>query len=123
MLQCLPSSGAELFAWITLVVPFAAGGTTDIVARAVGQKLGEALQQTVVIDNRAGAGGTLGAASVVKAPADGYTLLMATVAHTMAPGLYKPPPYDFSKDLDDRLHQGESGQGPPCANMTCATSP
>ena len=85
---------------ITLVVPFAAGGTTDIIARAVGQKLGEALHQSVVIDNRPGAGGTLGAASVAKAAPDGYTFFMATVAHTMAPGLYKSLPYDFSKDLD-----------------------
>ena len=85
---------------VTLVVPFAPGGTTDIIARAVGQKLGEALHQSVVIDNRPGAGGTLGAASVAKAPADGYTFFMATVAHTMAPGLYKTLPYDFSKDLD-----------------------
>ena len=85
---------------ITLVVPFAAGGTTDIIARAVGQRLGEALHQSVVVDNRPGAGGTLGAASVAKAAPDGYTFFMATVAHTMAPGLYKSLPYDFSKDLD-----------------------
>jgi len=85
---------------VTLVVPFAAGGTTDIVARAVGEKLAAALQQTVVIDNRPGAGGNLGAANVAKSAADGYTLFMATVAHTMAPGLYKTLPYDFSKDLD-----------------------
>jgi tripartite-type tricarboxylate transporter receptor subunit TctC len=98
----VPAFAADLWPSkpVTLVVPFAAGGTTDIVARAVGQKLGEALQQTVIIDNRPGAGGTLGAASVVKAPADGYTFLLATVAHTMAPGLYKTLPYDFSKDLD-----------------------
>jgi tripartite-type tricarboxylate transporter receptor subunit TctC len=85
---------------VTLVVPFAAGGTTDIVARAVAQKLTEALKQTVLVDNRPGAGGTLGAASVAKSPADGYTVLMATVAHTMAPGLYKTLPYDFLKDFD-----------------------
>jgi tripartite-type tricarboxylate transporter receptor subunit TctC len=85
---------------ITLVVPFAAGGTTDIIARAVGQKLGDALHQTVIVENRPGAGGTMGAATVAKSPADGYTLFMATVAHTMAPGLYKSLPYDFTKDLD-----------------------
>jgi tripartite-type tricarboxylate transporter receptor subunit TctC len=85
---------------ITLVVPFAAGGTTDIVGRAVAQKLGEALHQTVVIDNRAGAGGTSGASTVVKSPPDGYTLLLATIAHTMAPSIYKTLPYDFVKDLD-----------------------
>jgi tripartite-type tricarboxylate transporter receptor subunit TctC len=85
---------------ITLVVPFAPGGTTDIVARVVAEKLGAALQQTVIVDNRPGAGGNLGAGVVVKSAADGYTLFMATVAHTMAPGLYKSLPYDFSKDLD-----------------------
>jgi tripartite-type tricarboxylate transporter receptor subunit TctC len=100
----LAGPGCAAEAWptqaITLVVPFAAGGTTDIVARAVGQKLGEALRQTVQIDNRAGAGGTLGATTVVKSAPDGYTLLLATVAHTMAPGIYKSLPYDFQKDFD-----------------------
>ncbi|WP_411859877.1 Bug family tripartite tricarboxylate transporter substrate binding protein [Cupriavidus pauculus] len=85
---------------ITLVVPFAAGGTTDIVGRAVGQKLGEALGQPVVVDNRPGAGGTLGAANVARAQPDGYTFLLATIAHTMAPGIYKSLPYDFQKDLE-----------------------
>ena len=85
---------------VTLVVPFAAGGTTDIVGRAIAQKLGEALGQQVLVDNRAGAGGTLGAASVAKAAPDGYTFLLATVAHTMAPGIYKTLPYDFMKELD-----------------------
>ncbi|AQV96364.1 LacI family transcriptional regulator [Cupriavidus necator] len=85
---------------ITLVVPFASGGTTDILARTIGQKLGEALQQPVVVDNRPGAGGTLGAANVARAPADGYTFLLATVAHTMAPAIYKSLPYAFTRDLD-----------------------
>ena len=85
---------------VTLVVPFAAGGTTDIIGRAIAQKLGEALGQQLLVDNRAGAGGTLGAASVAKAAPDGYTFLLATVAHTMAPGIYKTLPYDFMKELD-----------------------
>ncbi|MFS8975790.1 tripartite tricarboxylate transporter substrate binding protein [Cupriavidus necator] len=85
---------------ITLVVPFASGGTTDIIARTIGQKLGEALQQPVVVDNRPGAGGTIGAANVARAQADGYTFLLATVAHTMAPAIYKSLPYDFTRDLD-----------------------
>jgi tripartite-type tricarboxylate transporter receptor subunit TctC len=85
---------------ITLIVPFAPGGTTDIVAREVGQKLVEALKQPVLIDNRPGAGGTAGAASAAKATPDGYTFFMATVAHTMAPGIYKSLPYDFTSDLD-----------------------
>lgn len=85
---------------ISLVVPFAAGGTTDIIGRTIGQKLGEALRQPVVIDNRPGAGGTIAAANVARAQPDGYTFLLATVAHTMAPGIYKTLPYDFTRDLD-----------------------
>lgn len=85
---------------ITLVVPFASGGTTDILGRTIGQKLGEALHQPVVVDNRPGAGGTVGATNVARAPNDGYTFLLATVAHTMAPAIYKSLPYDFTKDLN-----------------------
>ncbi|MDE2605685.1 MAG: tripartite tricarboxylate transporter substrate binding protein [Burkholderiales bacterium] len=85
---------------ITLVVPFAPGGTTDILGRIVGQKLSEALRQPVVIDNRAGAGGTVGAGFAARAAADGSTFFLATIAHAIAPGLYKSLPYDFEKDLD-----------------------
>jgi tripartite-type tricarboxylate transporter receptor subunit TctC len=85
---------------ITLIVPFAAGGTTDILARIVGQKLGDALHRPVVVDNRAGAGGTLGANIAARAADDGYTFFLATIAHAIAPGLYKSLPYDFTKDLD-----------------------
>ena len=99
-----PCGAAQAADWptrpITLVVPFAAGGTTDILARVIGQKLSENLGQPVVVDNRAGAGGTLGAAAVARAPADGQTLFLATVAHAMAPGLYKSLPYDFIKDFE-----------------------
>jgi tripartite-type tricarboxylate transporter receptor subunit TctC len=82
------------------VVPFAAGGTTDILARIVGKKLGEDLHQAVIIENRPGAGGTIAANYVARAPQDGYTYLMATIAHTMAPSVYRKLPYDFTKDLD-----------------------
>lgn len=85
---------------ITLVVPFAAGGTTDLVARPIAQALTEKLGQPVVVENRAGAGGTLAAGVVAKAVPDGYTIFLATVAHTMAPGLYKSLPYDFEKDFE-----------------------
>jgi tripartite-type tricarboxylate transporter receptor subunit TctC len=85
---------------ITLVVPFAAGGTTDILARIVGKKLGEDLHQAVIIENRPGAGGTIAANYVARAPQDGYTYLMSTIAHTMAPSVYRKLPYDFTKDLD-----------------------
>jgi tripartite-type tricarboxylate transporter receptor subunit TctC len=73
---------------ITLVVPFAAGGSNDIVARAIGKKLGEAWGQTVIIDNRAGAGGVIGTELAANAPKDGYTLLMVSLAHTVNPWLY-----------------------------------
>lgn len=85
---------------VTIVVPFAAGGTTDMVARPIAQVLSQRLGQPVVVDNRAGAGGTLAAAAVAKAPADGYTVFLATVAHTMAPGLYKSLPYNFEADFE-----------------------
>jgi tripartite-type tricarboxylate transporter receptor subunit TctC len=103
----LLSAGAPAFAadaWpskpITVIVPFAPGGTTDIIAREVGQKLSAELKQTVLVDNRPGAGGTLGAGIAARAQADGYTLFLATVAHAMAPGIYKKLPYDFTRDLD-----------------------
>ena len=85
---------------ITIVVPFVAGGTTDIVARIVAQALSERLRQSVVVENVGGAGGTLGASNAARAPADGYTIFMATVAHTMAPGIYKKLSYDFEKDFE-----------------------
>ena len=84
---------------LTLIVPFAPGGTTDIVARIVGQALSARLGQSVIVENLGGAGGTLGANQAAKAAPDGYTLFMATVAHTMAPGIYKSLPYDFEKDF------------------------
>ena len=85
---------------ITLIVPFPPGGTTDIVARVVAEKLTAQLKQTVVVENRPGAGGNLGAGLAAKAANDGYTLFMATVAHAIAPGLYKSLPYNFTNDLD-----------------------
>jgi len=74
---------------IRLVVPFPAGGQTDIVARSLMQKMGEAFGQTVVIDNRPGAGGTIGAEIGVKAPGDGYTLIMISTSYTSNAALYK----------------------------------
>ncbi|HLL28178.1 MAG TPA: tripartite tricarboxylate transporter substrate binding protein [Xanthobacteraceae bacterium] len=85
---------------ITIIVPFAPGGTTDIVARIVSQPLGERLGQNVIIENIGGAGGTLGAGQAAKASTDGYTIFMATIAHTIAPSIYKSLPYDFQKDFD-----------------------
>lgn len=84
---------------ISIVVPFPAGGTTDVLARAVAGKLGPALGQTVIVDNRPGAGATLGAGMVAKAPADGHTLLMGAVHHTIATSVYPRLPYSLEKDF------------------------
>lgn len=85
---------------IRFVVPYPPGGSVDIAARAVGQKLSEAWGQPVVVDNRAGAGGNIGADLVAKSPADGYTLLMGAVAtHAINPTLYGKIPYDPVKDF------------------------
>jgi tripartite-type tricarboxylate transporter receptor subunit TctC len=85
---------------VTIVVPFAAGGTTDILARVVAQALNKELGQSVVVDNRAGAGGNIGAAYAAKAPADGYTLFMGTVGtHAINQSLYKKLAFDPIKDF------------------------
>jgi tripartite-type tricarboxylate transporter receptor subunit TctC len=98
--------GAPAFAqsWPTrpihLVVPFPAGGSTDIVGRLVADKLAVALGQSVVVDNKAGAGGTTGSELVAKAPPDGYTLLLGTSStQAIAPHLYARPPYDATRDF------------------------
>jgi tripartite-type tricarboxylate transporter receptor subunit TctC len=85
---------------IRLVVPFPAGGTTDILAREVGQRLSTSLGQPVVIDNRPGAAGNIGSELVAKSAPDGYTLLMATVGtHAINPSLYAKLPYDHVADF------------------------
>jgi tripartite-type tricarboxylate transporter receptor subunit TctC len=84
---------------ISLIVPFPSGGTTDVLARAVGQELSAALGQPVVVESKPGAGSTLGADYVAKAKPDGHILLMGAVHHTIASSVYKKIPYDFQKDL------------------------
>lgn len=84
---------------VTIVVPFPAGGTTDVLARAIAVKLGPALGQSVIVDNRPGAGATLGAGLVAKAAPDGHTMLMGAVHHTIATSVYKKMTYDFQKDF------------------------
>jgi len=85
---------------VRIVVPFAPGGTTDILARALAPELGKAFGQTFVIDNKAGAGGNLGADLVAKAAPDGYTLLMGTVGtQSINPALFPKMPYDAVKDF------------------------
>jgi tripartite-type tricarboxylate transporter receptor subunit TctC len=84
---------------VTLVVPFPPGGTTDVLARAVADKLGPALGQAVIVESKPGAGATLGADYVAKGKADGYTLLVGAVHHTIATSVYKKLAYDFQKDF------------------------
>ena len=90
-----PSAGP-----IRFVVPFTAGSGTDVIARTVAEKLGPLLGQQVIVENKPGAGGTLGAAQVAKAPADGYTLLVHSSGHVVNPALYPKLSYDTLKDFD-----------------------
>lgn len=85
---------------IRFVVPYSAGGTSDIIARIIGQRLSERMGQQVVIDNRPGAGGNLGSDLVAKAMPEGYTILMGNVAtHAINPSLYAKMPYDAVRDF------------------------
>jgi tripartite-type tricarboxylate transporter receptor subunit TctC len=85
---------------VKLIIPFAAGGTSDILGRLIGEKLQAVLKQTVVVENRAGAGGVLGADATAKSPADGYTLLLGTIAsHAINPAMKPKMPYDALKDF------------------------
>ena len=98
-----PSPARAQGAWpakpVKLGVPYPPGGPTDIVARLVGQRLAERLKQPFVIENRAGAGGNIGAEAAAKAPADGYTLLIGTTAHAINPSLFPNLGYDIRKDF------------------------
>lgn len=85
---------------IRLVVPFAAGGNTDIFARIIGSRVTEKFGQQVVVDNRGGAGATIGTAVVARAAPDGYTLLMVSGSHVVNPHIHKSLPYDTLKDFD-----------------------
>lgn len=84
---------------VRLIDPFSPGGSTDVLARIVGQKLSERLGQSFVVENRAGGGGHIGADVVVKSPPNGYTLLVAGVVHAIGMTLYAKLPYDMAKDL------------------------
>ena len=104
-LVLLPVAGRAQTAWpakpIKILVGFAAGGSTDVTARIIGQALSERLGQPVVIENRAGAGGNIAADAAAKADPDGYTLLMATsTTFATNPNLYKTLPFDVQKDFE-----------------------
>jgi tripartite-type tricarboxylate transporter receptor subunit TctC len=84
---------------VKIVVPYPPGGTNDTVARLLAQRLSDKLGQPFIVENRAGASGNIGADAVARAPADGYTLLVVTMGHTIHPSLYKNLRYDIRKDL------------------------
>ncbi len=99
------AAGAQADTWpskpVTLLVPFPAGGSTDVIARAVGPQLQEKLGGTFIVDNRAGAGGTVGAAAAKRAPPDGYTIFVSSLGpFVIGPHLIKNPGYDPLKDFD-----------------------
>ncbi|HUQ28389.1 MAG TPA: tripartite tricarboxylate transporter substrate-binding protein, partial [Usitatibacter sp.] len=85
---------------ITVIVPFAAGGPTDTVARLIGQSMTKTLGQTVIVENAGGAGGTIGVEKVAKAKPDGYTLLLMHIGISTSPSLYRNLRYDPVKELD-----------------------
>ena len=86
---------------VRIVVPFAAGGGTDVMGRMFAQKLSDAWKVPVLVDNRPGAGGTLGSTAVARAPADGYTVLLGSIStHAISPGIYAKLDYDPVKDFE-----------------------
>lgn len=85
--------------FVTFIVPFAPGGPTDVMARVVGAALGEALGQSIVIENRGGAGGNIGIGMAARSAPDGYTMLLTSSAYVVNPSLYKNVPYDYQKDF------------------------
>src|SRR3954467_6181671 len=85
---------------ITVVVPFTAGGPTDTVARLISAPMSKSLNTQVIVENVGGAGGTIGAARVAKAPPDGYTLLLHHIGQSTAPSLYRKLPFDSIKDFE-----------------------
>ena len=121
--RCLVLACAASFAWIPsmgfaqvypskpirMIVPFPAGGATDILARALSQKLGEKIGQTVVVENRPGAGGTIGADAAAKSVADGYTLLLATSStHSIGPAINPKIPYNAETDFTPIVYVASS---------------
>ena len=89
---------------LRIISPYPPGGGTDILARTIGQKLNERLGQPAVVENRAGANGTVGAAYVAKAAADGHTMLIVPAGYAANPALYKSLPYDQARDLAPVSH-------------------
>lgn len=93
---------------VHVVVPFASGGVQDILARSISNELGQALGTTVLVENRPGAGGTIGTAAVAKSVADGTTMVLSAASHTIAGSLYSRLPYDPVKDFSGMAHIGNA---------------
>src|SRR6201996_1942330 len=93
---------------IKAVIPFGAGSAADVVPRVVFDRLAGELGQAIVVENRPGAGGTIGTAAVVKADADGYNILSQSSALSISPAIYPNPPFDISRDLSSALMIGVS---------------
>lgn len=120
-----------VFAWaqaypnkpVRMIVPFPAGGATDLFARVLSQKLGDKLGNSVVVENRPGAGGTIGSDLVAKATPDGYTLLLATSStHSIGPSLNPRMPYDAVRDFTPIVHVGNAPSIMLVPNNSPATS-
>ncbi|MGJ7607499.1 Bug family tripartite tricarboxylate transporter substrate binding protein [Variovorax sp. LT1R20] len=124
-LLCMAASSASLAQGypnkpIRLIVPFPAGGATDLFARTLGQKMGEKLGTQLIIDNKPGAGGAIGSDQAAKAPADGYTLLLATTStHSIGPAVMQKLPYDTVRDFTPIGHVGDA----PSIMLVPVTSP
>ncbi|SDI96629.1 Tripartite-type tricarboxylate transporter, receptor component TctC [Variovorax sp. OV700] len=94
---------------VRLIVPFPAGGATDLFARTLGQKMSEKLGATLIVDNKPGAGGAIGSDMAAKAPPDGYTLLLATTStHSIGPAITSKLPYDTVRDFSPIAHVGDA---------------
>src|SRR5262249_55757147 len=93
---------------IRAFIPFGAGSATDVVPRALFEPLGQELGQTIIVENRGGAGGTLGMGPVIRAEPDGYTILANSSAHTVAPWIVPNFPFDLAKDLSGTVMIGQN---------------
>ena len=106
LLLALAATASPAQGVIRVVVPFAAGGVQDVLARSFNAELGTLLGRSVIVENRTGAGGTIGNASVAKAPPDGHTLLLAAASHTITGSLYAKLPYHPIDDFTGVAHIG-----------------
>lgn len=92
---------------IHAIVPFTAGGASDIIARTVCDQLSRQLGQPIVVENRPGAGGSIGAAAVAKSDPDGYTIMIHSISHTITAAMYSRLPYDANKDFSSVVSLGD----------------